>query len=305
MGASVISNPSYQALAQEIASGIGGGTDTYRGVLAQMACEKGGEWPPQDNNPLNVHVSAMASVGVTGLAHGIGDFGACARFDTPDAGAQAAATLLTRASRYSAAVQAAGRDDGAGYLRDVTAAGWGTSYSCAAGYYQELVRGGAIASGVAGAIAGGAHAVTGTGPASSGAGAGSAQGTADQWNQAIGCFNAKHPQPIHPPAGFTPTVPASQLPDLVSCANAAGIAITLADVTPYAGQSLSAIRDALAAKGVIPPANLLPIPDIPGAIAAFGQLLSGTLVELMVYGAILAGIVILGYLGVKRLAGAA
>jgi len=45
--------------------------------------------------------------------------------------------LLQGASRYTAAVAAARANSGAGYLAAVTAAGWGTSYSCAAGYYGQ------------------------------------------------------------------------------------------------------------------------------------------------------------------------
>jgi hypothetical protein len=136
MGAGVFSDPNYQALASRMASELGGGSDLAKALLAQMACEKADGWPPQDNNPLNVHVDSMASVGITGLAHGVGDGGACASFPSPDAGADAAVELLTGASRYRAAVAAARANSGAAYLSAVTSAGWGTSYSCCVGYYS-------------------------------------------------------------------------------------------------------------------------------------------------------------------------
>jgi hypothetical protein len=135
MGSGVFADPRYAALASRAAAELGGGADLARAILAQFACEKANGWPPQDNNPGHVHVAAMASIGVTGLASGLGDSGACARFATPEAGTDAMVALLTRASRYAAAVTAARHNDGGGYLRGVTSAGWGTGYSCAAGYY--------------------------------------------------------------------------------------------------------------------------------------------------------------------------
>ena len=134
MGAGVFGSSQYAALAGRMAADLGGGSDLARAILAQMACEKADGWPPQDNNPLNVHVAALASIGISAQA-GVGDGGACAAFASPEAGADAAVALLQGASRYKAAVAAARANSGAGYLAAVTAAGWGTSYSCAAGYY--------------------------------------------------------------------------------------------------------------------------------------------------------------------------
>lgn len=135
MGAGVFSSSQYQALAGRMAAELGGGSDLARACLAQMACEKADGWPPQDNNPLNVHVASLASIGISAQA-GVGDGGACAAFASPEAGVDAAVALLQGASRYTAAVAAARANNGAAYLIDVTSAGWGTSYSCALGYYS-------------------------------------------------------------------------------------------------------------------------------------------------------------------------
>lgn len=137
MGAGVFTDPRYQALAARVAGALGGGASTTRAILAQWACEKSDGWPPAWNNPGNVHTAAMASVGVTGLAHGSGDGGAVAAFNSPEEGADAMVTLLTRAQRYRSAVASARANDGAGYLRGVTSAGWGTGYSCTIGYFNS------------------------------------------------------------------------------------------------------------------------------------------------------------------------
>lgn len=303
---SVLSDPRYQQLASIAGSGLGAGPNVTAAILAQFACEKAGEWPPQDNNPGNIHVNAMAAAGVAGLPHGIGDSGAVARFPTPEDGAQGYATYIRNYAGAGAARAAIATDDAGAYITGVTGFGYGTSGSCWRGNLNQAktTLGGSPVPSPSPSPS--PSPVPSPSPAPSPTGGAAPHGTADQWNAAIACFNSQHPQPIHPPAGFTPTVSAAQLPDLVACANQNGISITLADLTPYAGQSLSAIRDALAAQGTIPGAQL--IPDIPGAIVAAAQAIAGAIaggiLELVIYGAIVTGILLVGYLGVKRLADA-
>lgn len=140
MGQGVFNDPRYQALAARVAGGLGGGASTARGVLSQFACEKADGWPPQDNNPGNIHVNAAASYGITGLRHGRGDGGAVAELDSPEQGADLMVRFLIaggQSGRYRKALAAARANDGAGYIKEVTAAGWGTGYSCVASYYNS------------------------------------------------------------------------------------------------------------------------------------------------------------------------
>lgn len=131
----VVSDPRYQALASQLAGLIGGGTSSARALLALMACEKGGEWPPQDNNPLNFHVGTAADAGVRGLHGGIGDNGAVASMPTPTDAIVVTAQILQRLGRYRGVLAAAATDDGAGLLTAWGSSGWGTSAGCARTYY--------------------------------------------------------------------------------------------------------------------------------------------------------------------------
>lgn len=126
----VLTDPRYQRLASISAGQLGAGPNVQRAILAQFACEKAGEWPPQDNNPGNVHVGAMAAAGVRGLPGGVGDGGQVARFATPDAGAQGYATYIGNYRPAAGARAAIGRDDAAGYISAVTGFGYGTNASC-------------------------------------------------------------------------------------------------------------------------------------------------------------------------------
>ncbi len=124
--------------------------------------------------------------------------------------------------------------------------------------------------------------------------------TADQWNATISCIAAKHPQPIHPPAGSPgATIQASWVPDIIACAAANGITLTAAQIQPYIGQNLSALRDGLAAQGVIPPASLDLNPlDAVGSVAgAVLAAVPGLVLSL----AVVALILILGYKGLTQI----
>jgi hypothetical protein len=58
-------------------------------------------------------------------------------FSSAALGAQAYAAGIRSFSRYAATRAAAARGDGLGYLKAITAAGWGTSYSCASSAYRS------------------------------------------------------------------------------------------------------------------------------------------------------------------------
>lgn len=303
-----IYDPVYIPIAAQIAAGIGGGNSTGQGVLAQIACEKNGANPYQDNNPLNVHVDAMASVGVTGLAHGVGDFGACASFASLQDGANAAIQLLTRASRYQAAIADARRDDGLAYLRDVTAAGWGTSFSCAQGKYNTLT-GGKVATGPTSGNPGSGGGASSTG-GSTGTGVGATGTAAPSLAQFLGKSSSD-------------TLTSSDIDKLADAWYAAvhpvdvgGAINTLFHATLHGaldgqiGQPISSVHSSLlgailgtigAVPGVGAQAAGSVVPDVAGAIQTGLAGIAAAMVQLLVYGAIIAGILVLGYLGVRRL----
>ncbi len=129
-------DPRYRELAAEAAHMLGGGPDLVRAVLAQWQCEigAGDPWPPPNNNPGNVGVVALRSVGI------YRPWGSPpqARCTDPTDGANCYAALIMRASRYAAAVAAAQADDGAAFLRAITDAGYGTEPGCALALYHAL-----------------------------------------------------------------------------------------------------------------------------------------------------------------------
>lgn len=133
--------PEWRALAS-IAGGVIGSTDpdTLRGILAQWTCEQRGTWPPTRNNPGN---------NAKGWADGVGipytvehpnpqPSNPIVTYATPALGARAYGLGLAHFGRYSAAIAAARAGNGAGFLRAVTSAGYGTSYTCSIGAYRAL-----------------------------------------------------------------------------------------------------------------------------------------------------------------------
>lgn len=135
----VNTDPRYQALARGAAAKLGGGANLTRAILAQWQCELGAgdAYPPRRNNPGN-----LARGFATGLGYPFSietpnpqPGNPIVTFRSPEAGAGAYAAGLANFARYAAARTAAHRDDGAGFLRAVTAAGWGTSASCALSVY--------------------------------------------------------------------------------------------------------------------------------------------------------------------------
>jgi hypothetical protein len=83
--------------------------------------------------------------------------------------------------------------------------------------------------------------------------------TTDQWNAVI--------------ASLTPGtryISASNAQDIINAARKQGLTLTVADLTPFYGKSVSSLRDSLAAKGTIPAAD-----PSGGAITAIGNTVSG------------------------------
>jgi len=132
----VSTDPRYQPLAAIAAGALGasGQSDVVRAILAQWQCEQSpNAWPPARNNPGNVTNGALASVGW--VVHEGSGVPKKAQFATPEQGAQAYGYLLAQANRYRTAVARARAGDGAGFLKAVTDAGYGTRYSCAYAVY--------------------------------------------------------------------------------------------------------------------------------------------------------------------------
>lgn len=143
-------DPRYRALATAAASILGSSSSSIiAAVLAQWQCEQPGgpPWPPVHNNPGFVTVGAIRSVGLTigSYARTSPGVNFLATFATPSEGATAYAQLLARGARYAPSRAAIARGDGAGFLRAVTSAGYGTRYSCAISAYKAL--GGSVTAG--------------------------------------------------------------------------------------------------------------------------------------------------------------
>ncbi len=130
---STFADPRYQSLAAAAAGQLGGGPNLAKAILAQAQCENGHDiWPPPNNNPWNVTVGALRSIGII---RGPGSPSNIAALASTGDGVAMYVALVTGASRYAAALADAARDDGGAYLRDLLNAGWGTRLSCALGYY--------------------------------------------------------------------------------------------------------------------------------------------------------------------------
>jgi len=151
-------DPNYRALASAAAAELGSSSPSIvAAILGQWQCEQRGPWPPTHNNPGFVTVSALRSVNVTSgtPARTSPGINFLAAFGSPAEGASAYAQLLARGRRYAGVRAAVAAGDGAAYLQAVTSAGYGTRYSCAIGAYKAL--GGKVApSGAPPGVTGGA-----------------------------------------------------------------------------------------------------------------------------------------------------
>jgi hypothetical protein len=88
--------------------------------------------------------------------------------------------------------------------------------------------------------------------------------TAAQWNAFIACLGFPSTEPAkHAPYIIKPT----DVPQMVKCATANNIQLTAGDFAPFVGKSVSDLRDGLAAKGTIPPLDVLGgLPDVLGSL---------------------------------------
>ncbi len=158
------SDPRYRPLAATAASILGSSSPSIvNAILGQWQCEQPGgpPWPPVHNNPGFVTIGAIRSVGITAGAYATTSpgVGFLAQFGSPAEGASAYAQLLARGARYKDARAAIAAGDGAKFLEKVTAAGYGTRYSCAINAYRAL--GGAAAGGTISPAPGATLAATG------------------------------------------------------------------------------------------------------------------------------------------------
>lgn len=132
---------SWHALAVVAGNVLGAsGEDAIRGILAQWTCEQRGTWPPTRNNPGNVAKGFADAVGFpyTIQQPNPQPSNPIVTYSSPELGARAYASGLARFSRYSSALAAARANNGAAFVRYVTKAGYGTSYTCAIGVYRQL-----------------------------------------------------------------------------------------------------------------------------------------------------------------------
>lgn len=155
----VSNDPQYQALARGAAAALGGGPDLTRAILGQWQCELGANdaYPPRRNNPGNVARGFASGLGIpfTVIFPNPQPGNPIVTFRSPEDGARCYVKGLATFGRYAAARAAARRDDGAAFLRAVTAAGWGTSAKCALSVYGSTSTSSGPTAILAGATAGG------------------------------------------------------------------------------------------------------------------------------------------------------
>jgi hypothetical protein len=112
--------------------------------------------------------------------------------------------------------------------------------------------------------------------------------TADQWNAFIAVLHQ---------AGVTRMIGPENVDRVRSAAASSGIDLSGVNLADFYGRSLSDLRDALAAKGTIPSASV--VPDVTGIVNA----VMGGVGGLLVGGGLLVVVAVLGWSGVKDLLG--
>jgi len=156
----VLTDSRYAALASSAASGIGASSPAItRAILSQWQCELGANapWPPTRNNPGNLARGFVSSLGYpfTVQTPNPQPGNPIVTFSSPQLGAQAYAAGIRTFSRYASTRAAAARGDGLGFLRAISAAGYGTGYSCPASVYNSSAGTGGGPNNGAGASQGG------------------------------------------------------------------------------------------------------------------------------------------------------
>jgi hypothetical protein len=133
-------DPRYRTLATLAAGEIGAPAthDVLVAITAQWQCEQpASAWPPVHNNPGFVTSGAMHSVGEpASSATTAPGKGFLAQYATPEDGSRAYGRLIAKGSRYQTAQTLLTRGDGPGFLKAITAAGYGTRYSCCIAAYK-------------------------------------------------------------------------------------------------------------------------------------------------------------------------
>lgn len=158
-------DPRYVGLARRAAGRLGSSSDPIvNAILAQWTCElgNGDAWPPRRNNPGNLSAGAAKTIGARYSV----DPGSnpqpgnpIVTFPSPEAGADAYAKLLGSSGRYSGVRAAVRARDGRAYIEAIGASGYGGSLAC-----MRNVLGGSAAPG-RGASFGGPGLPAASGPA--------------------------------------------------------------------------------------------------------------------------------------------
>lgn len=268
----ISTNPQYQALARGAAARLGGGPNLTRAILAQWQCELGNvPYPPRRNNPGNLARGAASGLGYPFTI----DYpnpqpgNPIVTFRSVTDGAAAYAKLILSLARYRLAVAAARRDDGAGFIREVTSAGWGTSASCALGVYGGSSASTGPTTSLGGATAGGPNIPEGK-----------ILTTADI--EVIVAWAAKF--------GGDPIT------------QSVALDILRAKMRPFIGRPWNkATRDAVQSVILQAASEANPTAAVAGAIGALPKQIQDVAGSLLVNGAILAVVVGLGYLGVRSI----
>ncbi len=148
----------WAALARSAASRLGTSSPAIvTAILAQWQCEQKGTWPPTRNNPGNVArgwASAL-SYPYTVEQPNPQPSNPIVTYPSASIGAQAYADGLRLFSRYSGVRTAVARGDGIGFLRAISAAGYGTGLACMLASYPQLLASKAAGASASGAQAGG------------------------------------------------------------------------------------------------------------------------------------------------------
>ncbi len=140
---SVSTDPRYRPLASTAIAAMGAqaSSSMVAAIVSQWQCEQpANAWPPRRNNPGNLARGWAAAVGIPFTV----DFpnpqpsNPIVTYASAADGAQAYGIGIRSFSRYSSALAYARGGDGARFLKAITSAGYGTSYTCAISVYNRL-----------------------------------------------------------------------------------------------------------------------------------------------------------------------
>ena len=205
-------------------------------------------------------------------------------------GLDAAVALLRRSANYRGILAAIARNNPAAERAAIVASPWsGSSHYGGGAHFSTAGIPGAGSTSIP-SHEGPSNPMSKPLPTSSGSA--NPSYTADQWNAFIALAHQSGAQRFIGPENVNA---------IRSAAAASHIDLSGISLTDFYGRSLSDLRDALAAKGTIPGATL--VPDIAGAIGALPGAVLGALTPLIAGVAILAVVGVLGWSGTKDLLG--